>query len=200
MPPTTCPRTTQKSAAGKEYKKISPGVAEAFQEKVFSLWISQGGCCTEGGGTTKANWPPLNPSPSPNPSRAAPFSKKSRKNLEKNYLERAVSDKEARAKPCHKQNKYRRPHRAQTGPTGPQPTTKDSQSKTGHIQAHRQDKSKPEPPYTTTNNFAYFFLILRRALSYPNFTFYSFSTHSTISAKISQQPPRSSKPTMKLAG
>ena len=201
MPPTTCPRTTQKSAAGKEYKKISPGVVEVFQEKVFWLWISQGGCCTEGGGTSKANWPPLNPSPSPNPSHAAPSSKKKgRKNLEKNYLERPVSDKEARAKPCHKQNKYRRPHRAQTRPTGPQPTTKGSQSKTGHIQAHRQNKNKPEPPYTTTNNFAYFLIILRRALSYPNFTFYSFSPHSAISAKISQQPPKSSKPTMKLAG
>ena len=79
MPPTTCPRTTQKSAAGNEYKKISPGVVEVFQEKVFWLWISQGGCCTEGGGTSKANWPPLNPSPSPNPSHAAPFSKKRQK-------------------------------------------------------------------------------------------------------------------------
>ena len=76
MRPTTCPRTTRKSAGGKEYKKISPGVVEVFQEKVFWLWISQGACCTEGGGTSKANWPPLNPSPSPNPFHAAPFSKK----------------------------------------------------------------------------------------------------------------------------
>ena len=86
-----------------------------------------------------------------------------------------MSDKEARADPCHKQKKYRRPHRAQTRPTGPQPITKGSQSKTGHIQAHRQKKNKPEPPYTTTNNFTYFFLILRRLLSKSLFPSSSFT-------------------------
>ena len=130
MPPTTCPRTTQKSAAGNEYKKISPGVVEVFSRKgFFGSGSPKGAAALREGGTSKANWPPLNPSPSPDPSHAAPFSKKGRKNLEKNYLERPVSDKEARAKQCHKQNTYRRPHRAQTRPTGPQPTTKGSQSK-----------------------------------------------------------------------
>ena len=175
MPPTTCLRTTQKSAAGKEYKKTYPGVVETFQEKLFWLWISQGGCCTEGRGTSKANWPFPNPSPSGNPTRAAPFSKKGRKNLEKSYLERPLSDKEARANPCHRQNKYRRPQRAQTRPTGPQPITKGSQSRTGHLQAHRRNKNKPEPPYTPTINFRYFFLILRRLLSKSLFTSSSFT-------------------------
>ena len=86
-----------------------------------------------------------------------------------------MSDKEARAKPCHKQKKYRRPHRAQTRPTGPQPTAKGSQSKTGHIQAHRQNKNKPEPTYTTTNNHPYFFLILQHLLSKSRFTSSSFT-------------------------
>ena len=156
MPPTTCPRTTQKSAAGKEYKKISPGVVEVFQEKLFWLWISQGGCCTEGGGTSKANWPPLNPSPSPNPSRAAPFSKKGRKNLEKNYLERPVSDKEARAKPCHKQNKYRRPHRAQQGQQAHSPQRRARKAKQGISKP--TDKTKTNLnlhtlPQTTSHTF-----------------------------------------------
>ena len=68
---------------------------------------------------------------------------------------------------------------AHTGPKQGQqahsPQRRARKTKTGHIQAHRQDKNKPEPPYTTTNNFPYFFLILRRLLSKSLFTSSSFT-------------------------
>ena len=68
---------------------------------------------------------------------------------------------------------------AHTGPKQGQqahsPQRRARKAKTGHIQAHRQNKNKPEPPYTTTNNFSYFFLILRHLLSKSLFTFRSFT-------------------------
>ena len=79
MPPTTCPRTAQKSAAGKEYKNISPGVVEVFQEKVFWLWISQGGCCTEGGGYLKGELASPQPISIPQPISCSPFQQKRQK-------------------------------------------------------------------------------------------------------------------------
>ena len=79
MPPTTCPRTTQKTAAGKECKKISPGVVEVFQEKAFWLWISQGGCCTEGGGYLKGKLASPQPIFIPQPVSCSPFQQKKQK-------------------------------------------------------------------------------------------------------------------------
>ena len=49
MPPTTCSRTTQKSAAGKENKKISPGVIEVFKKRLFGSGSPKGAAAVKGG-------------------------------------------------------------------------------------------------------------------------------------------------------
>ena len=71
-----------------------------------------------------------------------------------------MSDKEARAKPCHKQNKYSRPHRAQTRPTGQQPTTKGLQSKN---RAYPSPQTKQKQTQTSTH----YHQQLRILFSYP---------------------------------
>ena len=75
MPPTTCPRTTQKSAAGKEYKNIPRGCRSFFKKRFFGSGSPKGAAALKGG-YLKGELVSPQPISIPQPISCSPFQQK----------------------------------------------------------------------------------------------------------------------------